>query len=319
MRLLVTGAAGFLGCHTSLALADQGHDLVLTDNFGRHGRDRVFDDLVRRSRATFYELDLLDPAAWAVVGGGYDAILHFAAINGTRHFYERPYEVLDHNIELLRRMLAWHRASSPSTRIVWTSSAEVYAGLNEVDIPTPEDTPVGIDDVFNPRYSYAVSKLAGELMLINYSRGSDAAYTIIRPHNIYGPRMGEDHVIPEFALRVKRREDPFRIFGGVETRSFCYVENFVGGIAAVLASPNAANQLINLGDDREEIQIRNLAERLFAVAAWRPSTVEVLPARPGSAARRRPSLDKARRLLNYAPTVGLDEGLRRTYRWYEEA
>ncbi len=318
MRILVTGAAGFLGYHTSLGLTRQPYEVVLTDNFARHRRDEAFEQVLKRSRVTFYELNLLDPARWSALGGGYDAVLHFAAINGTRHFYERPYEVLEHNIELLRHMLAWHRDFSPGAHIVWPSSPEVYAGVPGVEMPTPETTPVGVADVFNPRCSYAVSKLAGELLLINYARGRGLRYTIVRPHNIYGPRMGNDHVIPQLVLRIRQRQDPFLLYGAEETRSFCYVENFVEGVLAIFGAPEADGNIINLGDDRQEIRIRDLAERLFGVARWHPRTVEVRPAPAGSAVRRRPALDKARRLLHYQPAVDLDEGLRRTYAWYKE-
>lgn len=316
MKILVTGAAGFLGYHTAIALAADGHELVLVDDFSRNKRDDAFAALVGRPQVTFQELDLLSSDSWLAVGQPCDAVIHFAAVNGTRHFYERPFEVIDRNIELVRRMLDWHRRFSPHARIIWTSSSEVYAGVPGLRIPTPEDTAVGIEDVHSPRYSYAVSKLAGELLVINYGR-EGAAYTIIRPHNIYGPRMGYDHVVSEFILRLLRRDDPFRIHGAETMRAFCHVDDFVHGVLAVLATPAAAGHVINLGDDRWEIRIRDLAERLFAIAGRRPR-VECLPAPAGSTSRRRPALTKAHTLLSYEPRVDLDEGLRATYRWYED-
>ena len=317
MRVLVTGAAGFLGYHTAVALSAVGHDLVLVDNFSRHQRDDVFRELLDSRRVEFHKLNLMVERNWKVLGSDYDVVTHFAAVNGTRHFYERPFHVLETNIDLVRQLLAWHHRYSPEARIIWTSSSEVYAGLPEVEIPTDEETPVGIGDVFNPRYSYAVSKLAGELLIINYCRSRDVRYTIVRPHNIYGPRMGQDHVIPEFVLRILRREEPFRIYGGDQTRAFCYVNDFVGSLMAILGSQSADAQIFNLGDDRCELRILDLAERLFRIAGWHPN-VALLPAPQGSVPRRRPSLEKARRILDYEPRTEPEEGLRFTYEWYEK-
>jgi nucleoside-diphosphate-sugar epimerase len=316
MKLLVTGAAGFIGFHTAAALASQGHELVLADNYSRHGRSSGFRSLATSPKVRLHELDLCDPQAWAQLGGDFDAVFHFAAINGTRHFYERPFEVLDINMQLMRMCLAWHRQHSPRAHIVFTSSSEVYAGVAGLQLPTPEETPVGIDDVTNPRYSYSVSKLVGELLLISYARSTKAPWTIVRPHNIYGPGMGYDHVIPQFIARAIRREDPFRIFGADTTRTFCYIDDFVRGVTAILGSPQAVGQLIHLGNESDELTMLQLANRLFAVLGWQPA-VELHPAPAGSTPRRCPSIAKARRILGFAPSVGLDRGLKLTYDWYQ--
>jgi UDP-glucose 4-epimerase/UDP-glucuronate decarboxylase len=318
VRVLITGAAGFLGYHCTRALLEGSHELALVDDLSRHGRDAAFTTLLERPAVKFYELNLCAERSWDVLNEHFDVVVHLAAINGTRHFYERPYDVLDTNVELLRRLLAWHRRSSPEARIVWTSSSEVYGGMPGVRLPTDEATPVGIDDVFNPRYSYAVSKLAGELLLISYGRQHGARFTIIRPHNVYGPRMGHDHVVPEFIGRLLRREDPFRIHGGETTRAFCHVDDFTRGLVGAVTSPAADGQVVNLGDDRHEITIRDLADRLFRIAGHTPR-VEILPGPAGGPARRCPALDKARTLLDYRPRVGLDDGLRRTFEWYASA
>jgi UDP-glucose 4-epimerase/UDP-glucuronate decarboxylase len=260
---------------------------------------------------------LLTEQAWRSLGGPFDAIYHFAAINGTRYFYERPYEVLETNLQLVRLCIQWHERFCPQARIIWTSSSEVYAGVVGLKLPTPEDTPVGISDVTNPRYSYSVSKLAGELLLINYARQRDARWTIIRPHNIYGPAMGYEHVIPQFVVRAWRQENPFRIFGADTTRTFCYIDDFVRGLLAVLDCDRASGEIIHLGNEQDELTMLELAQRLFAVLDWHPE-VEVHPAPPGSTPRRCPSVEKARRLLGFEPRVQLDVGLSLTYNWYRQ-
>ena len=317
MRILVTGAAGFIGHHAALALARQGHKLVLVDNYSRHGLSSAFQELLAFSNVEVHELDLCTEAAWAKLGGGYDVVYHLAAINGTRHFYQRPHEVLDTNIQLMRLFIQWHQQYCRSARVIWTSSSEVYAGVKDLELPTPEETPVGIFDVTNPRYSYGVSKLAGELLLINYARPNDVNWTIVRPHNIYGPAMGYEHVIPDFAVRAFRREDPFRIYGAEPTRTFCYVDDFVAGLLLILDSDKASGEIVHLGNERDELTMLELAKRLFAVLDWHPR-LEIHPAPEGSTPRRCPSIAKARRILGFEPRVSLDEGLRRTYEWYRD-
>jgi len=317
VRILVTGAGGFIGRHTARALARAGHGLVLVDNFSRHGEHGAVDDLVNCAKASLHELDLRTEAAWNQLGGGFDAVYHLAAINGTRHFYERPYEVLETNLQLMQRCIQWHRRHCPAAHIIWTSSSEVYAGVAGLMLPTSEETPVGIADVTNPRYSYGVSKLAGELLLIHYAQPSNVPWTIVRPHNIYGPAMGFDHVIPEFIMRVVRREDPFRIYGAQTTRTFCYIDDFVRGLELILESSGARGEIIHLGNERDELTMLSLAERLFAVVGWH-ANIEIHPAPAGSTPRRCPAIAKARRILGFEPKVGLEEGLRATYEWYRQ-
>lgn len=315
MRILVTGAAGFLGYCVAVRLKDAGHDLVLADDFSRGQQDAAYVSLCAAASVSAHAVDLLQAESWDVLDGEFDAVLHMAAINGTRHFYERPYEVLDTNLHLVQNLLLWHGARSPRAKIVFTSSSEVYAGVDGVPVPTPEDVPVGFEDIQNPRYSYAASKIAGELLIRHYGESTGVSFAIVRPHNIYGPRMGFDHVIPQFITRLARRDDPFRILGGDQSRAFCYVDDFTGGLTAALESDRADGEIVNLGDDRVETRIVDLADLLFAIAGHHPA-VELKEAPPGSVRRRCPDLSKARALLGYRPVVPLEEGLRHTWKWY---
>ena len=317
MRILITGSGGFIGHHAARALAHDGHDLVLVDNFSRHGRHGGLHELAGRANVVMHELDLCTEAAWEQLGSRYDVIYHFAAINGTRHFYERPYHVLETNLQLMRLCIQWHQRHCPEAHVIWTSSSEVYAGVAGLALPTPEETPVGITDVTNPRFSYSVSKLAGELLLIHYAQAHKVPWTIVRPHNIYGPAMGYDHVIPEFIMRVIRQEDPFRIFGADTTRTFCYVDDFVQGLMLILESAGARGEIIHLGNEQDELTMLKLAERLFSVIDWHPK-LEIHPAPTGSTPRRCPSIVKARRILGFESKIRLEQGLRLTYDWYRK-
>jgi len=317
MKILITGAGGFIGSHTANILSKKDYEIVLVDNHSRHGNASVFKQFKDNTNVKVHDLDLTQEINWKNLGENYDAIFHFAAINGTRHFYERPYEVIQINLSLLQNCIKWHSQNSPNAHIIWTSSSEVYAGVKDLLLPTPEETPVGIDDIKNPRYSYSISKLAGEILLINYGRSTKSLWTIVRPHNIYGPSMGFEHVIPEFLIRVYKKEDPFKIYGADTTRTFCYIEDFVRGLLLILETKNAIGEVIHLGNENDEITMVDLAKRLFRLFDWYPD-LDVHQPPSGSTPRRCPSIAKARRILGFNPTVNLDIGLELTYEWYSK-
>jgi len=318
MNILITGGAGFIGFHLAKHLAGKGYKISICDNLSRGKLDQDFKNLVQQDNVKFIQADLTEKTELDKLEKGYDHVYHLAAINGTRYFYEIPHQVLRVNLLSLINMLDWLRDSACKS-FIWTSSSEVYAGtakILDIPIPTPEDVPSAIDDVFNPRFSYACTKIAGELLCINYAREYGLNINIIRPHNIYGERMAYEHVIPEFITRIIRRENPFKIYGGTQTRAFCYVEDFIKGLKLVLESPVPSSEIINLGNDREEISIADLAEKLFDLFNFHPQ-IEILPSPKGSVDRRCPDIDRAKRLLGYEPQIYLEEGLRRTYAWYQ--
>jgi UDP-glucose 4-epimerase/UDP-glucuronate decarboxylase len=324
-RILLTGGAGFIGYHLSRVLLSASGDavqVVIADNFQRGKKDDDFASLAPDPRVTVLDLDLTDPASYARLGRGYDHVYHLAAVNGTKTFYQAPQEVLRINTLTLVYLLEWFRKENAEGKLCFTSSNEAYAGgliaFGRLPIPTPEQVPLVIEDPYNPRWSYAATKLVGELFVIHYAQSYRLRAVIVRPHNFYGPRAGYDHVIPEFALRIARRTDPFPIFGAEETRTFCFIEDAVRAMRLLMESSATDGQpieTVHIGDDLE-ITMAELAERMFRVAGWKPSQVEVQPSPPGSVRRRRGDASKLRRLTGWQPEIPLDEGLKRTYEWY---
>jgi nucleoside-diphosphate-sugar epimerase len=313
MKVLVTGGAGFIGYHLARRLADQENTVVVSDNLSRGAEDSAFAELLRRDNVSFIRGDLTDAEEMRDLGERYDLVYHLAAVNGTRNFYEVPHLVLRNNLLSLVNVLEWLR-NGGGARLIWTSSSEVCAGtvsLGQAPIPTPEDVALTIQDISNPRFSYAASKIAGESLCLHYAKAYGLSVTVVRPHNIYGPRMGHDHVIPQFISRVLRREDPFRVFGGEQSRAFCFVDDMVRGLELAAGSEAAAGEIVNIGNDREEVRIIDLAERMFDLFDFHPQVDEV-PAPAGSVHRRCPDITKARRLFDYSPEVSLEVGLPRT-------
>jgi len=318
-KILITGGAGFIGFHLAKLLSkNPEYQVTICDNFFRSEKDKHLRELLKRKNIRLIEMDLSDRNDFGKLGSNYDYVYHLAAINGTKYFYEIPHKVLRNNILSEINILDWF-VKSNSKKILFTSSSETYAATIQKQggpIPTPETVLLSIDDVMNPRWSYAGSKIIGELLFVNYARAYKFEMVIIRYHNVYGPRMGYAHVIPEFIKRIYETEDPFNIYGGQETRTFSYVDDAVKMTQELMESDKTNGKIINVGSGQsEEIKIRGLAEKLFKIAKYEPK-IKVNPAPKGSVLRRCPDLTLLKKMIAYKPKVKLEEGLLRTYQWY---
>ncbi|MFH1077811.1 MAG: NAD-dependent epimerase/dehydratase family protein [Patescibacteria group bacterium] len=324
-KILVTGGAGFIGLFLSKHLAaDPDTALVLVDNLQR---GRMDDDLkeflaANAGRATFITADLTDPKSFETLDRDFDHVYHLAAVNGTKWFYEMPQEVLRINTLSLTNVLAWITTLEKKPKLCFTSSNEAYAGalasFDQLPIPTPEDVPLVISDTYNPRWTYAATKLIGELFVIHYAKRYGFPALIVRPHNFYGPRAGYDHVIPEFCKRIQDRVDPFQVFGPDETRTFCYITDAVRAMQMLMDSPKTDGQpveTVHIGNT-DEITMQGLADKLFAVTGWKPSRIDVKESPAGSVKRRLADISKIESMIGWRPEIPLEEGLKRTFDWY---
>ena len=201
---------------------------------------------------------------------GIDEVHHLAFVNGTEFFYSAPELVLDVGVKGMVNVIDACRAANGVGSLVLASSSEVYQTPPQV--PTDESAPLVVPDPTNPRYSYGGGKIISELMAINYGRKFFDRVLIFRPHNVYGPDMGCEHVIPQFALRLKRAaaqhqsgKVPFEIQGdGRQTRSFCHVDDLVRGVMVMRAKGEHLG-IYHVGTT-EEITIADLARRIAAHA-----------------------------------------------------
>jgi nucleoside-diphosphate-sugar epimerase len=319
IKTLITGGAGTIGFFLGKRLAEQGQEVILADNLSRGKIDLEVEELLKMPNVKFIQLDVTDLKQFEKLDFDYDYVYHLAAINGTKYFYEIPEKVLRVGVLGVINVLEWFKEQKRG-KILFTSSNEAYASyinLQGNPIPTPETVPLCIDDVTNPRWSYGGGKIIGELFFINYGRAYKFPMSIVRYHNSYGPRMGLDHVMPEFLGRIIRKEEPFKIFGAQETRSYCYVEDTVRATQMVMESEKTNGEIVHIGNDREEISALDLAKKMFRLFNYQPQKMEIHEAPKGCVKRRCPDLTKIRKLISYEPTVNLDEGLKKTYEWYK--
>ena len=324
-RIIVTGGSGFIGYHLAAYLSSQRNtEVTVIDNHSRGTADEMFEELISRDNINFLKEDLTAKNFYNKLHGRYDEIYHLAAINGTKNFYERPYEVLRVGILSLMNLLEWCNKENCGA-FLFSSSSEAYAGavnnfLNERPefIPSAENMPLVVDDVMNPRWSYGGSKIAGELLTVNYCRTAGVPFKIIRYHNVYGVRMGYDHVLPEFFKRVYEKVNPFPIFGGEETRAFCAVEDAVKATELVMLSEKCDGEIVHIGNSSTEIKIIDLLKLVLDVADYHPK-IEIHPAPAGCVMRRCPNTEKLFALTGFKAAKTLEETLPKMYEWYIKA
>lgn len=317
-RALVLGGAGFIGLHLVERLVADGRRVVVVDDFSRGRNDQRVAALRDSPLVEIVSADLTAPEAWSALPRDVNEVYLLAAVVGVRNVEADPARVLRVNTLVVSHLLDW---LTPGRRVFFSSTSEVYAGgvdAGIVPVPTAEDVAVMIADVTSPRLAYAISKLAGEAMLLHGAPARGCATVVGRFHNVYGPRMGADHVIPEMALRALRGEDPFRVWGADQYRAFCHVDDAVEAVLRLMATPAAEGQIVHIGNDSEQTNIADLAKIVLRLAGVTP-TVQPLPAPSRSVHRRCPDLTRLRRLTGFEPTVPLEEGVRRTFEWYRTA
>lgn len=302
MKILITGGTGFIGSHLAKYLSEN-NDVTICDNNFRGKNDNFVEGI------NYIECDLTKEDEYEKLGN-YDYVYHLAAINGTSNFYEMPYQVLEINTLININFIKWCKKTKVK-KVLYTSSSEVYASTFEKEIPTREDVTVSINDVYNPRWSYAGSKILGELLFIN----SGINFTIVRPHNVYGPRMGYNHVIPEVIKRVLLEENPFTLYGGNQTRSFCYIDDAVIMLDRIMNNSLSNNKIVNLGVN-DEILIKDLAHKIFSILDYNPH-VNIVSSKKGSVDRRCPNIDLLIDITNISKFTPLEEGLKKTCDWYK--
>ena len=317
MSTLITGAAGFVGFHLAKYLSEKGNKLILVDNFERSKNDQAFNLLCNNPDVKFYKLDITEKKSFHKIKEDISNVYHLAAINGTKNFYDIPDKVITVNSVGTLNLLEWLK-DKPKVKVLYASSSEVYAGAIKLGIgtvPTDEGVPICIDDISNVRWSYGISKALAESALFAYSSRYSLRFSIIRYHNIFGPRMGLDHVIPQFSMRIMNGDLPLKVYGCDQTRSFCYVSDAVRASKLVMESSSLDGKIVHVGNDEEEIKIADLAKMMLDMSS-NPTEIIECDAPKGSVERRCPNITSLRS-TGFNPNVPLKVGVKKTMAWYQ--
>lgn len=307
-KILVTGGTGFVGSNLILKLAEQNNEIISFDNYSRNS---FSNEVLKEKNVELIEGDITNKEDLKKIPNDIDTVYHLAAINGTKFFYEIPEKVLQVNLGGILNIMEWLKKTE-TKRIFFASSSEVYGFPSK--FPTPETLTLSIPDPTNPRFSYSSSKITGEIIIINFARKYEIDYTIGRLHNAYGPKMGFEHVIPEF-IRKAVKNEKFLVNGdGTESRSFCYISDIVEEIKLVSEKSEGENQIFNIGNSTETT-INQLIQELEKIHGDKISPVYTEFNNPGTK-RRVPDISKINE-LGFSPKISLKEGLKETYDWYK--
>ncbi len=320
-KILITGGAGFIGYNISKILADDpDNEVHIIDNLSKGRKDEEFQTLLLKKNVQFFERDLANPDTFNEIDNYYSQIYHLAATVGVTTVTNNPVETLRNNSLSTLFLLEFIKKMKIPNKLLFTSSCENYAGsitCCNVSVPTPENVPLCIEDIFNPRWSYAISKILGEAACIHYSKQYNFDATVIRYHNIYGPRMGIEHVIPEFILRLKKDPTLLEMYGGDQYRTFCYCTDAAKMTINVMDSPLSSDKVINIGSDEKNVKISAVGRELAKIMAIHPKFVEKGAPR-GSVKKRIPDLTTIKKMTCYVKEIPFERGLTETFHWYNE-
>jgi UDP-glucuronate decarboxylase len=307
-RILVTGGAGFIGSHLCAALLKQGHEVLCVDNYYT-GRRTNIEPLLAHRRFEALRHDITFPLYVEV-----DEIYNLACPASPVHYQLDPVQTLKTSVHGAINMLGL--AKRTRARILQASTSEIY-GDPEVH-PQPESY-WGHVNPLGPRACYDEGKRAAETLFGDYRRQHGLRTKIARIFNTYGPRMLPDdgRVVSTFIVQALAGE-PITVFGdGGQTRSFCYVDDLVDGLIRLMASDDDFVGPVNLGNP-QEFTIAELAEKVIALTGS-TSTIVHKPLPADDPRRRRPDIALAERVLQWKPTVDLDQGLRRTVAYFADS
>jgi len=301
MRVLITGAAGFLGSHLADRFLADGHEVVGLDNFATGSPDNIAH-LTGNPRFAFHEHNVTN---FIYVAGPLDGVLHFASPASPRDYLEMPIQTL--KVGSLGTHKALGLAKAKQARFLLASTSEVYG--DPLVHPQPEGYWGNVNPI-GPRGVYDEAKRFAEAMTMAYHRFHGVDTRIVRIFNTYGPRMRvrDGRVVSNFIVQALRGE-PITVYGdGVQTRSFCYVDDLVDGIVRLFE--RGGSEPTNIGNPRE-FTVRELAEMVVRLTGSRSAIVrEPLPEDDPKV--RQPDIARARERLGWEAKVGLEEGLQRT-------
>ena len=318
-KVLLLGGAGFIGYNITKYLAEErDYQLTIADNFFRGKMDEHLSTLVNLHSIRVEEGDFTDPSAFENLDNDYDQVYMLASVVGVNNTLEIPHEIIRINTALIYNTLEWLKKSKVK-KVLFTSTSECYAGTIDAfgyKVPTPEEIPLSIKDIGHPRFTYAVTKMLGESGFLNYSRKCGFDCTIVRYHNVFGPRMGFKHVIPHLVQRFLDNENPFKVYGAEQTRAFCYITDAVVGTVMAMENENSNGEVYHIGT-MDEITIEALIKETGRLFDFNGEYVDA-PTYPGSVARRCPDISKAKKQLGFEPKVDWKEGLKTTVDWYRD-
>lgn len=308
-KFFITGGAGFIGTHLCEALVPE-NQIIVYDNGHRNAlKDTSF---LHHPNLRFIVGDVLDREHVKRSMKGCNGVIHMAAIAGIDSVVKEPLTTMRVNLTGTENVLEG-ALERKVDRFLYFSTSEVYGPLVYKASEADETTqgPVG-----EMRWTYSVSKLAGEHLTNCYMKKYKLPVVILRPFNVYGPHQVGESAMRRFIAAAIRNQD-LEIYGdGTQIRSWCFVTDFVTGALAALQVPAAVGEVFNLGDPKQTVTLMALAEKVIHLSGSR-SRIRFKKQTMPDVHVRVPSIEKARKLLGYSPEVTLEQGIMKTIAWHQ--
>ncbi len=315
-KVLVIGGAGFLGYHLcNYLLKKKKYKIDIIDNLSKGKKDHSLKELIKDPKIEFFHHDV-SLKKIQLKERNYSYIFQLAAILGVDNVIKNPSNVLIKNFNIQINSLEFAKKQKKLNRFIFSSTSEIHIGnekLKELNFPTKENFKIILDDIKNPRTTYSLSKIYGEALLLH----SSLPYSIIRPHNLYGQRMGNLHVIPQLFTKIDKlkNNEVLPLHSQNHKRCFCYISDAIEQIYTIMNNKKAVNTIFNIGNNLEEISIKQLA-LIIGNIVNKKFVIKIKEFNNSSPKKRIPSLTKVNKLKKTKfKYTNIQDGCLKYYEW----
>ena len=313
-KIIITGGAGFIGFNLASQLAQENYNVIIWDNLSRGKYDVHLKNLLRKKNVKFIKKDLTKKINANNMNVSH--IFHLAGSVGVSNVNKNPYNSFLNNFLTLKNIVDFNRGLKKQAKLILFSTSEVYSNLIKkkmIKFPIKETNDIIIENNIINRDSYFLSKIFNEKFL----QFSSSNYLILRPHNIFGPRMGYSHVIPELAKKMlkNRNNKEIAIYSPNHKRAFCYIDDAVYQILKLSMNKRVKNQIFNIGNMQEEIKMIDVAKKIKLFLNIN-SKLKRGKITKGSPQRRVPDMSKTLKKIQRKKFIKFNEGLKLTLGWY---
>jgi len=303
-KILITGGGGFIGFNLAKLLTKK-HKVTIFDIKNKTSLSKEVLKILKKNKIIYTsKLNNLPKK-------NFDYIFHLAATLGVKNVNNQPFDTFLNNTLPLVRLLNFYKSD---TRLIFFSTSEVYSPLihsKKTNFPIKEDQDLLISSETINRDAYYLSKIFCEKIL----QIKNKKFLILRPHNIYGPNMGNSHVIPNLINKLKKTKNKINVFSPNHTRAFCYIDDAINQIIKLSFSEKNYGKVFNIGNQNEEIKIYDLAKKIKKQLNSKAILVKGKNT-DGSPFRRVPSMKKTFKNISYKLKTSLDKGISKTIDWY---
>ena len=312
-KSIITGGAGFIGLHLSKLLLKKKISTCVIDKISKSKIKNKYK-LFENKRLKFIKVNLDKPIKKRL--SNFSHVFHLAASLGVKNINKNPYKSFKNNLNSLLNLINNLKKNSPNCVLIYFSTSEVYSPLiqkKKIKIPTKENIDLLVNEKIINRDSYYLSKLIGEKIV----QLSGLRFIILRPHNIYGPFMGYRHVISELIKRMNSKDKICKIYSPNHTRSFCYIDDAIEQIFKISTSKKSINQIINIGNSKDEIKIFDLAKMIKTIIKTNIKLCKGSITQ-GSPRRRVPDTKKVISISKLKTYTSLKTGIKKTAEWVQK-